>query len=96
MVYKKKIQIRDILKGVVRDVRLDQRSHDGALVRLWHEIFAGEYGRVVGRDGGMLTVKVGSSALKYELENFKTREILDILQQHDEFKAIDKIRFTET
>lgn len=96
MARKKAVEIKDLLKKVVRNNRFEQRVHDGHLASLWNEIFEGECGELLSRDGDMLLIKVRSSVLKYELENFKKEDLLQVLHQHDEFKSIQRLKFTET
>lgn len=89
------VDIKTILQKIIRDNRFHGRVHEGELANLWNELFDGDMGQLIRRDGGTLVIRVSGSTMKYELENFRKHEILQTLHMHKEFSSINDLIFTE-
>ena len=87
--------LSELVPEVLKNRCYNQRSNMSGLVVKWNEIFEGEFGELIGRDGDVLNIRVKGAPLKSELESFKKWDILDILHVHDEFSGIRDLKFTE-
>jgi hypothetical protein len=87
--------LAEIVPQVLKNRCFEQRSNLGTMVQSWNEIFEGEFGELIERDGDVLRIRVQGAPLRSELESFKKWEILEILQMHEEFSGIRDLKFTE-
>lgn len=87
--------LAELLPNVLKDRCFDQRSQLSTLISKWNEMFEGEYGEIIDRNGDVLTIKVVGAPLRSELESFRKYDILDIIQIHEEFSGIRDLKFTE-
>jgi len=87
--------LADIVPQVLRNRCFEQRSSMSGVVQKWNEIFEGEFGELIERDGDVLFIRVQGAPLRSELESFKKWDILEILHLHDEFSGIRDLKFTE-
>jgi len=87
--------LAEIIPNVLKDRCFEQRSQLSHLVQKWNEIFEGEYGELIARDGDILRIRVVGAPLRSELESFRKWDILDIIQVHNEFSGIRDLKFTE-
>ena len=86
----------NVLGRVVRDLRLEERSRDGALAAAWEraagEELAGK-ARPVAFRVGVLTVEVEGAALLQEVRGFRADAILDALRAEPGGTKVREIRW---
>jgi hypothetical protein len=87
--------MESLMGQVLQRGAFEQRSHLGALVGSYHEMFGDEYGKIVAREGDVLFIQVKGAPLRSELENFKKWDLLELLHDHKEFSGIRDLKFKE-
>lgn len=88
--------IAGYVQDVVRQLRRPEYVRLGALQEVWARAVgptAAQVSRVRGAADGILRVAVCSPAVRSELEGFRRRELLGILQRELPELAIREIRF---
>lgn len=85
-----------VLGRVVRDLRIEERSRDGALAAAWERAagpdLAGK-ARPVAFRAGLLTVEVEGASLLQEVRGFRAEAILDALRGEPGGTKVREIRW---
>lgn len=87
--------ITDLLPKVLQQQCFQQRSHLSKLAEKWQEIFEGEYGELVERNGDVLVIQVNGAPMRSECESFHKYDLLEIIHLHEEFSSIRDLKFKE-
>ena len=87
--------ISEILPQVLQQQCFEQRSHLSKLAEKWKEIFDGEFGTLVERNGDVLIIKVEGAPKRSECESFHKYDLLEIIHLHGEFSSIRDLKFKE-
>lgn len=86
----------DVVKKVLRDLRMECRQQEAEIVRVWNQLMPPDivaHAQPVGVAKGTLFVNVDSSAWLSEIVRWRKREILERLQHSFGRKLIARISF---
>ncbi len=85
-----------VLRRVVRDLRLEERSREGALAAAWEKAAGADLSgkaRPVSFRSGRLTVEVEGASLLQEVRGFRARALLESLRADPGGAKVREIRF---
>jgi hypothetical protein len=88
--------IGSVLGRVLKDLRLEERSRDGALASAWERAAGPELSpraRPVSLRSGVLTVEVDGATLLQEVRGFRAREILSALRGLPGGAGVREVRY---
>jgi len=88
--------VADVLPGVAKDLRLDQRQAEAEIIKVWNSLIDPNivaHAQPVGIRNGTLFVNVDSSVWLSEIVRYRRKEILDRLQHSFGRNLIQRISF---
>jgi predicted nucleic acid-binding Zn ribbon protein len=86
----------ELVKRWMKENQVEERTDPESVFSRWRDVVGDEiadHTRVVDARQGELVVEVDSAPLLNELSTYYSKEILESLKEHEEFRGIQKLRF---
>lgn len=87
-------RLGDLLGEVRKDIHLEQRKPKKDLALTWQEIFGGEVGSCLRREGDTLIIKVKNTIERSEYQ-FRSFEFMEKISKIEAFQGVQRLKFIE-